>query len=62
MYKMRDDIEFNIRFVKLIEKERCIYDKAIPEYRSKDAQDKAWNKIGIEINESGMSYFQYYSL
>lgn len=53
MNKMRDDQDFNIHFVKIIEKERCLYDKTLPEYRSKDEHDRIWQKISTEVNESG---------
>lgn len=53
MNKMRDDQEFNINFVKIIEKERCLYDKNMPEYRSKDMHDQIWKKISDEVKESG---------
>lgn len=50
---MRDDHEFNIHFVKLIEKERCLYDKSLPEYRSKDMHEQIWRQIAAEVNDSG---------
>lgn len=53
MNKMRDDQDFNINFVKIIEKERCLYDKTLPEYRSKDEHDRIWQRISTEVNESG---------
>lgn len=53
MNKMRDDQEFNINFVKIIEKERCLYDKTLSEYRSKEVHDQIWKKISNEVKESG---------
>lgn len=53
MNKMRDDQEFNINFVKIIERERCLYDKTMSEYRSKDMHDQIWKKISTEVKESG---------
>lgn len=53
MNKMRDDQDFNINFVKIIEKERCLYDKTLPGYRSKDDHDRIWERISTEVNESG---------
>lgn len=55
MNKMRDDQEFNINFVKIIERERCLYDKTMSEYRSKDMHDQIWKKISTEVKESGKS-------
>lgn len=53
MNRMRDDQEFNIQFVKIVEKERTLYDKSMPEYRSKEEHEKVWMKISEQINESG---------
>lgn len=53
MKTMRDDHEFNIHFVKLIEKERSLYDKSLPEYRSKDMHEQIWRQIAAEVNDSG---------
>lgn len=50
---MRDDQDFNIMFVKIIEKERILYDKSLAEYRSKDEHDRVWQKIASEVHESG---------
>lgn len=53
MNKMRDDQDFNIHFVKIIERERSLYDKSLPEYRSKEEHERIWQKISTEVNESG---------
>lgn len=53
MNKMRDDQDFNIHFVKIIENERSLYDKTLPEYRSKEEHERIWQKISTEVNESG---------
>lgn len=53
MMRMRDDQDFNIEFIKIVEKERTLYDKSVPEYRSKEEHDKAWQKISEQINERG---------
>ena len=50
---MRDDQDFNIQFVQIIKRERSLYDKTLPEYRSKDEHDKIWQKVADEVNESG---------
>lgn len=57
MNKMRDDQDFNIMFVRIIEKERILYDKSLPEYRSKDEHDRVWQKIANEVNESGTKLY-----
>lgn len=50
---MQNDEEFNIRFVKLVRKYKCLYDRKIPEYRNRDNQEKAWLNISMETKESG---------
>lgn len=50
---MRDDQDFNIQFVQIIKNERGLYDKTLPEYRSKEEHEKIWNKISEQVNESG---------
>lgn len=50
---MRDDQDFNISFVRIIAKERALYDKTLPEYRCKDEHERIWQKISAEVNESG---------
>lgn len=60
MNRMRDDQEFNVQFVKIVEKERTLYDKTLPEYRSKEEHEKVWMKISEQINESGeFFWFEY---
>lgn len=53
MNKMRDDQDFNIQFVQIIKNERSLYDKTLPEYRSKEEHEKIWAKISTQVNESG---------
>lgn len=50
---MKDTPEFNISFVNLIEKNPIIYDHTSAEYFNRNSQDKAWENIAKEINESG---------
>lgn len=50
---MKDDPDFNIRFVSIIEQNQCIYDYNIKEYASRTTQDKAWEKIGKEVQATG---------
>lgn len=50
---MQNDEEFNIRFVNLVRKYKCLYDRKVPEYRNRDNQEKAWLNISIETKESG---------
>lgn len=61
MNRMRDDQEFNIQFVKIVEKERTLYDKSMPEYRSKEEHEKVWMKISEQINESGKTNSVHFS-
>lgn len=58
MNKMRDDQDFNIHFVKIIQSERSLYDKSLPEYRSKEEHEKIWQKISGQVNESGEYQFK----
>ncbi|KAL5237737.1 hypothetical protein ACI65C_005147 [Semiaphis heraclei] len=46
---MKDDPEFNIKFVEIVENHKCIYDYNIKEYASRVEQDRAWENIGKEI-------------
>lgn len=46
---MKDDPEFNIKFVETIKNQKCIYDYNIKKYSYRVAQDKAWENIGKEI-------------
>lgn len=60
MNRMRDDQEFNVQFVKTVEKERTLYDKSLPEYRSKEEHEKVWMRVSEQINESGEFYCIFY--
>lgn len=53
---MRDDQDFNINFVQIIQKEPSLYDKSLAEYRNKDEHERIWQKVGKEVNESGKRY------
>lgn len=50
---MRDDLEFNVRFVELVESKPCLYDYNRPDYCNRTAQDAAWNEISKKIKETG---------
>jgi len=50
---MKDDPEFNIHFVSLVEKQRCLYDHTIADYCNRSAQDRAWEIIAQELSEPG---------
>nr|CAD7411071.1 unnamed protein product [Timema poppensis] len=49
---MKDDPDFNIHFVALIERRPCIYDYTSSDYSKRNVQDKAWETIAKEISES----------
>lgn len=49
---MQADEDFNIRFVTMVKKHRCLYDKKVPEYRNRDYQEKAWALISQETREN----------
>jgi hypothetical protein len=50
---MRDDPDFNILFVSLIEKHRCLFDSGSAEYGNRNIQDRAWDKIAHEVSATG---------
>lgn len=49
---MRDDPDFNISFVSLIEKHRCLFDFGCAEYNNRSIQERAWEKIAKEVSGS----------
>lgn len=54
---MKDDPEFNIQFVSVIENHPCIYDHHTKEYSCKFTQEKAWENIGKELKATGWYFF-----
>lgn len=50
---MKDNPEFNVQFVSIIEKYPLSYDYNSNQYSNRNLQDKAWEKISKELNESG---------
>lgn len=50
---MKDDPEFNIKFVEFIENHKCIYGYNIKEYSCRVAQDKALENVRKEIGATG---------
>jgi hypothetical protein len=50
---MRDDPDFNISFVSLIEKHRCLFDFSCAEYNNRNIQERSWEKIAKEVSGSG---------
>lgn len=57
---MRDDIEFNIKFCELVENHPELYDYNQSSYSNRSVQDKAWELIAQELNESGMFIFLFH--
>jgi hypothetical protein len=51
---MKDDPKFNINFMLLVEKQRCLYDHTSADYSNRSAQDRAWEIIAQELSEPGM--------
>lgn len=49
---MQTDEDFNIKFVNIVKRHKCLYDKKVPEYRNKDEQEKSWMEIAQETRES----------
>lgn len=50
--KMRDDEQFNMSFVKKVEDYKCLYDYTRSDYKNIQIQDKAWQEIADEFNET----------
>ncbi|XP_050308275.1 uncharacterized protein LOC126744762 [Anthonomus grandis grandis] len=48
---MRDDQEFNINFVALVEAYPCLYDNTREDYHMNHVQERAWAKIAKDIGE-----------
>ncbi|KAK9702953.1 Alcohol dehydrogenase transcription factor Myb/SANT-like [Popillia japonica] len=49
---MKDESDFNILFVSLIENEKALYDYTCADYSNRNAQDRAWESIAKEVSES----------
>lgn len=47
------DVTFNREFIAAVKAERCLYDFKLPAYASKDAQNKAWDRLSEQFQESG---------
>lgn len=54
---MRDDIEFNVAFCRLVERHPALYNYMRPDYCNRSVQDKIWRKIGKDLNEKGEVMF-----
>lgn len=50
---LRDDQDFNIWFVKEIEKVSCLYNYTDPCYTNRQKQDEAWQKIASDAHVGG---------
>ncbi|XP_050433893.1 uncharacterized protein LOC126841447 [Adelges cooleyi] len=46
---MKDDPEFNINFVGLVESRRCLYDLHHSDFSNRTLQDQAWESISQEV-------------
>ncbi|XP_024082527.1 uncharacterized protein LOC112126866 [Cimex lectularius] len=46
---MKEDLEYNVRFVKSVERQRCIYDFTLADYSNKEKQEEAWMNISKEM-------------
>lgn len=53
MNTMRDDQEFNIRFVEIVKKYPLLYDKGLGHIRNKSQIENSWQLVADEVNESG---------
>ncbi|XP_014286637.1 uncharacterized protein [Halyomorpha halys] len=49
---MKEDQEYNIRFVKSVERHRCVYDFTLVDYSNRERQEKAWQEIANEMSSS----------
>jgi len=50
---MEDDVQFNIRFMHLIELLSCLYRNAKDGYSRWGLTNKAWKEVSKEVNDSG---------
>lgn len=50
--KMPDDEQFNMSFVKKVREYECLYDYTRSDYKNIQIQDKAWQEIADEFNET----------
>jgi len=50
---MKDDPEFNIKFVALIEEHSCLYDHHQADYSNRTKQDIAWENISQKVKGTG---------
>jgi hypothetical protein len=52
---MRDDPDYNIRFVSIIENNLMLYDHTIilSDYCNKYAVDRTWENVAKQLSESG---------
>lgn len=50
---MKDDPDFNIHFVGVIEEHPCIYDHSISDYSNRNVIDNAWEKIAKRVSKPG---------
>ena len=53
---MKDDPEFNIRFVKCVEKQPCLYNYNVIEYSNRDEQERAWQDVAFEMKATGKHF------
>lgn len=58
MLKMKDDPDFNIHFVGVIEEHPCIYDHSISDYSNRNVINNTWEKIAKRVSDPGKYYFE----
>lgn len=51
--QMRDNPDFNIQFVGLIEGHPCLYDRYQSDYSNRAKQDKAWENLSRKVGGTG---------
>ena len=59
---MRDDPDFNILFVSLVEEHRCLFDCSSAEYGNRNIQERAWDKIAREVAATGKFTLRSYKI
>lgn len=49
---MEDNPTFNVKFVQIVEKYNVLYDHTMENYSNRQIQEKSWNEVGKEVNET----------
>lgn len=50
---MKDDEEFNVEFVSVIEKHEVLYNYKLEKYSNRNFKEKAWQQVAAEVKCTG---------